>query len=147
MELSVPSPSNSPSRHSENSQALSPRDSILASPSLVSSPAGLGHCGRLLASGDASSVGPVDGVTPLPYLLLVWQISGASEALISPTPLSGGMKQSGALSHCQRTLPPFCRYESGGGLPFSAPLYWTSIQNGHSPLFCSFCHSPVYRWT
>ena len=64
VELSVPSPSNSPSRHSENSQALSPCDSILASPSLVSSPAGLGHCGRLLASGDASSVGPVDGVTP-----------------------------------------------------------------------------------
>ena len=94
MELSVPSPSNSPSRHSENSQALSPRDSILASPSLVSGPAGLGHCGRLLASGDASSVGPVDGVTPLPYLLLVWQISGASEASISPTPLSGGWRHS-----------------------------------------------------
>ena len=78
VELSVPSPSNFPSRHSENSQALSPRDSILASPSLVSGPAGLGHCGRLLASGDASSVGPVDGVTPTslspPCLANFWRL-------------------------------------------------------------------------
>ena len=34
------------------------------------------------------------GLPPLPYLLLVWQISGASEASISPTPLSGGWRHS-----------------------------------------------------
>ena len=65
--LSVSSPSNSLSHHSENSPvswALSPCGSILASLSLVSGPAGFGHCGHLPASDDASRVGPVNGVTP-----------------------------------------------------------------------------------
>ena len=86
---------------------------------------------------------------PLPHLtLLVWHID-ASFRLVSG---SWHCTTEDRYEAVWRSIKAFLsanglflrQFESG---QVSSPLYWTSVQNGCSPLFCSFCHSPPYRWT